>query len=577
MNDQTCINASCSANMAPCERPRRPRGTGTIHAAPGGGFWPRMPGRNGERLERCATWDDAERLLDAALAEVAEGKAIEPEGYTLEAFGLKWIKLRETNGIRSADDDESRFNCHIATASFASWPLKAITKAAIRDWLDDLMKKRVAKGNRHSTRARRKLGRRTVMAILNLLRGILQGAVDRELLDENPARDITLPRGQGETHDPWTWLMPDEQAALLQCEEIPRPDRLIIAFAIGTGLRQNEVWLLELKDVVVNGPTPQVVVRYGSVKRGKKLPPKNGKIRRVPLFGLGLEAMKAWLQQLADFLGEYKSEHGLVFPTSRGCRRQQGKPAGGQYLAREAEVTVKRIVWRAEHRALIGDVFWRDGARIAEGMVPADAREQLATALAKAPKFTRYRWSDWLESAGLAPGPRHDGRPVRWHDLRHTCASSLVAGWWGRRWSLEEVRKVLGHSSITVTERYAHLADSALADAARATVAAPQMSPRISPQLPAPSFENAAFIGAPPAGIGPATFGLGTPCLPEEEREVDRCLGDIVATSAKGLAALSEGGPFAWARATAALTESHDRAGATLAARAARRGKTRSA
>jgi hypothetical protein len=29
-------------------------------------------------------------------------------------------------------------------------------------------------------------------------------------------------------------------------------------------------------------------------------------------------------------------------------------------------------------------------------------------------------------------------RTVRWHDLRHTCASSLVAGGWGPRWSLEE-------------------------------------------------------------------------------------------------------------------------------------------
>ncbi len=50
------------------------------------------------------------------------------------------------------------------------------------------------------------------------------------------------------------------------------------------------------------------------------------------------------------------------------------------------------------------------------------------------------------------------GRHVHWHLLRHTFASSLVAGWWGRRWSLEEVRQVMGHSSITVTERYAHLA-----------------------------------------------------------------------------------------------------------------------
>ena len=48
-----------------------------------------------------------------------------------------------------------------------------------------------------------------------------------------------------------------------------------------------------------------------------------------------------------------------------------------------------------------------------------------------------------------------------------TCATSLVAGWWGRRWTLEEVCKLLGHSSITVTERYSHAANELLRRAAK--------------------------------------------------------------------------------------------------------------
>ncbi len=63
----------------------------------------------------------------------------------------------------------------------------------------------------------------------------------------------------------------------------------------------------------------------------------------------------------------------------------------------------------------------------------------------------------------------HLGRHVHWHLLRHTAASSLVAGWWGKRWALEEVKSFMGHSSITVTERYAHLADSRLHELAAAT------------------------------------------------------------------------------------------------------------
>lgn len=60
----------------------------------------------------------------------------------------------------------------------------------------------------------------------------------------------------------------------------------------------------------------------------------------------------------------------------------------------------------------------------------------------------------WCRAAGI-------DRRIRWHDLRHTCATSLLAGWWGEPWRLEQVQKYLGHSSVTVTERYARLVDEA--------------------------------------------------------------------------------------------------------------------
>lgn len=75
------------------------------------------------------------------------------------------------------------------------------------------------------------------------------------------------------------------------------------------------------------------------------------------------------------------------------------------------------------------------------------------------------KWAEWVDLRAAAKA----GDGFRWHDLRHTCASSLVSGWWGRSWSLVEVRDFMGHSSITTTERYAHLAGTALTRAAEET------------------------------------------------------------------------------------------------------------
>ncbi len=88
-------------------------------------------------------------------------------------------------------------------------------------------------------------------------------------------------------------------------------------------------------------------------------------------------------------------------------------------------------------------------------------------------------------------------RRVRWHDLRHTCATNLLEI---HGWRLELVQKVMGHSSITITQRYAHLTEDAIADAVLKSNEAMVLSaPRVMtlPEPPPGLFERVVgrFLG----------------------------------------------------------------------------------
>jgi integrase len=67
-----------------------------------------------------------------------------------------------------------------------------------------------------------------------------------------------------------------------------------------------------------------------------------------------------------------------------------------------------------------------------------------------------------------------------WHTLRHTFASWLVI----RGVPLRVVQELLGHASIQMTERYAHLAPGAVNHAVVASLDVPLLSATIVPALP---------------------------------------------------------------------------------------------
>jgi integrase len=78
------------------------------------------------------------------------------------------------------------------------------------------------------------------------------------------------------------------------------------------------------------------------------------------------------------------------------------------------------------------------------------------------------RTKDQMPDLGAALRAVGIDRHVRFHDLRHTCASHLIQGSWAphlvaRSMRLEEVQVWLGHTSPATTARYAHLCPEAVA------------------------------------------------------------------------------------------------------------------
>lgn len=90
---------------------------------------------------------------------------------------------------------------------------------------------------------------------------------------------------------------------------------------------------------------------------------------------------------------------------------------------------------------------------------------QSSLVLARQPRtgdlvFDTTGWRRRFDQAKVAAGVPH----LRWHDLRHTAASWMGQG--GA--SLDVIRRQLGHSSITVTQKYRHVVDGEVRSAVEA-------------------------------------------------------------------------------------------------------------
>ncbi len=370
----------------------------------------------------------ARKWRDAVKLEIADGNVEAVEGVTMQQLGKRFLASRL--GHRDYGTDESRWYMHIAGAKWAQKAAIAVTHMDGSDWLDALKEKETSFDPKRGVRPKKKLAVSTRKSILNLARQAFIWASKKGILPPgfNPFAHLTIEREDGDEDEgyqdgwhldvneqQWISTLYDTSTAL---DVRDRLEKSIFEIALWTGVRERELWCVHLDDVHAYEERPYFWVRYGSWdpikqryrppkgKRGEKKP------RKAWLFGRGLEAMRHWLE-------EGRTDY--VRPSAKTLEKYSDDVHSPLKLVFPTERGLRR-----------------DG---------------------KPPKsFFKI-----VKVVGVIP---HIGRPLWWHLLRHSCASSMVSGWWNMNWPLEFIQEMLGHAEIKTTQRYAHLAPSAVGDKA---------------------------------------------------------------------------------------------------------------
>lgn len=190
-----------------------------------------------------------------------------------------WIASLKAQGSRSLSSYRDHVRLYIAP-HLGNVPVSQVTKGQVIRWRDGLTGK---------------LAPKTINVVLGCLSSSFRFFVDSGWTDSNPChgiRRLEVPDGV------YTWIRTREEITKLLIE-CPRGVREIVAIALGTGMRLDEILHLHWADIDIDR-------RLVAVHRGRQGTVKSGKARWIPI----LDAMLPVFRDLALKRGGAE----LVFP-----------------------------------------------------------------------------------------------------------------------------------------------------------------------------------------------------------------------------------------------------------------------
>lgn len=347
--------------------------------------------------------------LDDCTLDAAESSAPSTDGLTVGDWGERWLKRREREGLRAAKDDRRIWRTHVASEPWALLSLASMASPAGREMIVEWWTRLHEKCSSNPTHKRRTrvLAATTLRNIRQTVRKCFGDAVELGKLTFNPFASLRIARSRRRTtKDPIRVLFKEEQAPALAL--FKGWERLVLEFLIGSGLRLGEWRSLRLDDVqLTNEPT--ILVRFGGVSREKPDDPMAEQIKG------------AWF-----------------VPTKGGKARRVPLLEMAERALRAWLKQLRKFAPRNPHRLVFP---MPDGRPRKKGRV--------------------FR--------GFARIAKLIGRSFTWHGCRHTCITSLVAGWWGEPWRKEAAQAFAGHSTVKMTERYVQFLEDAAVTEARRT------------------------------------------------------------------------------------------------------------
>jgi integrase len=313
----------------------------------------------------------------------------------------RWLEQRGVEDS-TASTDQGRIDRHL-TPKWGKVRLASIRRADVQAWVRELAatetgRPRTPDGDEDEDAAAKLIAPATVARIYSTFAASMTAAMKAEEIPFSPCMRIELPTA-APGHE--RFLTRGEFDEIV--DMLAGPYQLAAKIAAATGLRLSEVLGLHWQRVDLDNGVIDVVEVLNPTTNSVKGYPKGRKRRGVPIPLWLHEPLQAALEQ-----------HGA------------GKSCGMPHAAGSARCTSALVVALPDGRPLDRD---------------------------------NLRNREWLPAVELADRKRADAGidpigHVRWHDLRHSYASWLIQD----GVSLQTVCDLLGHASVLVTQRYAHLA-----------------------------------------------------------------------------------------------------------------------